>query len=241
MIQRKTIGHVTDLHLGEDYPKSLGVDSVSNWNRILEDIRSRQIEELVFGGDIGTNDDLPWFFDSLGNLQSGLDLVLGNHDYYSAVEDFLPTQGSVPGKHCYTFYDNAFQYYFLDTSSEVIEADQLDWMTRVSKANLPVILFIHHPVLPIPTPIDQKHPLLEREKLHRLLLDMERPVTIFCGHYHMDDDRTDTNIRQIVTPAASYQVEKEVEEIATHGQWFGYRLITIEESISTEVVTFHKR
>ena len=49
----KKIAYITDLHLDEDFPKEMGVDSRSNWKVILKDVSNRNIDEIVFGGDIG--------------------------------------------------------------------------------------------------------------------------------------------------------------------------------------------
>jgi len=101
---------------------------------------------------------------------------------------------------------------------------------------------LHHPVLEIDTPLDRAGAALNaREKIRAALLEAARETVIFCGHYHMDDDAIDGNIRQFVTPAASYQIVKVSDEIAIDEQSFGYRLIEIDGSeISTEVVMFRK-
>ena len=49
----KRIAFITDIHLDEDDPRKVGVDSYKNWELILKDVASRNIDGIVFGGDIG--------------------------------------------------------------------------------------------------------------------------------------------------------------------------------------------
>lgn len=56
---------ITDIHLDEAFPKEAGVDSHKNWNWILNDLQSKNIQEVIFGGDIGEYTSNNYFFESL--------------------------------------------------------------------------------------------------------------------------------------------------------------------------------
>ena len=105
-----------------------------------------------------------------------------------------------------------------------------------------MILFSHDPVLEINTPIDHLGAALNRrEEIKHALLQIENEVTIFCGHYHMEDVKSENNIIQYSTLACSYQIEKAVNNVIINDQLFGYKIITIENnSISTALIAFAK-
>jgi Icc protein len=80
--------------------------------------------------------------------------------------------------------------------------------------------------------------LIGREKLKLRLHASGRPVTIFCGHYHMIDEACDGTLQQHSSPAASYQIVKEAKGLEIDQTYFGYRIITITNNrVTTEVVT----
>jgi len=234
----KRIAYITDLHLDEEFPKTLRVDSHENWNVILQDISSRNIDEIVFGGDIGAKTSNAWFFTSLKNFK--VLISLGNHDTFSEVIRYfkIPTHKD-PNALFYHYEHDFYKFLFLDSSLEVISRKQLKWLQTELVTSKKILLFIHHPVLKIPTMIDQKFSLEGREKIQEVLQQISNDITIFCGHYHMNDTRNAEHITQYITPAASYQVEKDSKEIKVHANGFGYRIIELDkDQLSTEVIMF---
>ncbi|WP_299261325.1 metallophosphoesterase family protein [uncultured Aquimarina sp.] len=234
----KKIAYITDIHLDEDFPETLGVDSRKNWKTILKDLKSRSIEEVVYGGDIGKKSSNSWFFESLKNYQ--LSISLGNHDNFSEViKHYKNDSHRDPKELFYCWELGFFKCIFLDSSTEDISNKQLKWLQTELITLKKILLFIHHPILPIPTVIDTRFALKNREKIQDALQEVPNDITVFCGHYHMEDYRSYENITQYITPAASYQVEKDPEEIKVHNNTFGYRVIELHnEQIYTEVVLF---
>ena len=49
----RLIAIVTDLHLGDDFPRANNVDAAKRWNIIFEDIKKRNVNQIVINGDIG--------------------------------------------------------------------------------------------------------------------------------------------------------------------------------------------
>jgi 3',5'-cyclic-AMP phosphodiesterase len=253
MKQPKTIAYVTDAHIGQKIVLSGKTESgkmhylsepeehKDNLKLVLDNIVKRGITEVVFGGDIGTKDSNEWFFDLIGKYNFKLQMVLGNHDSFSEVSKHYSSPGSdVELK--YAHEDGYFKYIYLDSSSNFISDNQFRWLQQQLNTEKRVILFLHHPVLEIDTPLDRAGAALNaRDKILDALLQAKRETVIFCGHYHMDDDAIDGNIRQFLTPAASYQIEKLSGEIAIDEQTFGYRLIEFNGSeLSNEVILFRK-
>jgi Icc protein len=203
----KTIAYITDIHLDEQFPIDNGVDTRSNWKLLLGDVASKNIDEIIFGGDIGEISANEWFFDSLKEFT--LNLTLGNHDQFAeASKHFKSKHLNGYDELYYSFEDEYLKYVFLDTSSNSLSPSQFEWLRSELETQKKVLLFLHHPVLAVETPIDNYYPLNGREKIAELLQEHNNEITIFCGHYHAADERTDGKIRQIMTPATSYQVKK---------------------------------
>ena len=253
MKNSKAIAYVTDAHIGQKIVLSGKTESgkmhylpepeehKDNLKLILDDISRRGISELVFGGDIGTKGSNEWLFNLIGKYNFKLRMVLGNHDSFSEVSKHYSSPGS-DDELKYAYEDGSFKYIYLDSSSNFISDNQFRWLQQQLNTEKKVILFLHHPVLEIDTPLDRAGAALSaRDRIRGALLHAKRETVIFCGHYHMDDDAIDGNIRQLLTPAASYQIEKLSKEIAIDEQTFGYRLIEFNGSeVSSEVVLFRR-
>jgi hypothetical protein len=82
----------------------------------------------------------------------------------------------------------------------------LDWLKRGLVTDKQILIFVHHPVLKTNMPLGAA--LEDREKFAEMLRSSRNEVIVFCGHYHMDDEPIDGNVRHYSTPAASYLIEK---------------------------------
>ncbi|WP_375334293.1 metallophosphoesterase family protein [Flagellimonas sp. C4] len=234
----KKIAYITDIHLDERFPIDQGVDARKNWEIILNDVSKKGIEEIVFGGDIGEKTANQWFFESLKNYN--LAITLGNHDYFDEVVDHYGME--VVESQTELYYSQEYNYYkflFLDSSSGSISQEQFNWFKKELLTEKNIILFIHHPILGVDTEVDRQFALKNRNLLRTELQNLEKDVVIFCGHYHFEDERSNGNIRQYITPASSYQVEKIPDEIKVSSATFGYRIIELNKNkLNTEVILF---
>lgn len=237
----RTIAYITDIHLDEAYLADIGVNARDNWKHILADVQARGIRSIIFGGDIGEATSNAWFFDSLKDYN--LQLTLGNHDTFTeARKHFDKAEWKDKAEGYYSLEDDHFKYLFLDSSSNAISVTQRLWLEEEMATNKALLLFIHHPIFPVNTPVDKAYPLQGREQLQLLLQQQKTPTTLFCGHYHMQDEQHHRTIHQYITPAASYQIVKEAAELQADNTWFGYRLIHLDTgTINTHVITFNSQ
>ena len=234
----KKMAYLTDIHLDEEFPASVGVDTRKNWQVILEDISSRGIRDIIFGGDIGEEKANPWFFDQLKNYT--VDLSLGNHDNFNTVKKYYTAHQNVRKSALY--YRREFPFHtaiFLDSSTEIVQEEQLEWLQTAIQTSKPIIIFVHHPILPVNVIMDKRYALKGRERIRTALLAIPNKVTLFCGHYHLEDVQQDKNIHQYITPASSYQVTKSQDEINVNTDSFGYRILEFkEEELHTNLIMF---
>lgn len=245
------IAHLTDAHLDQQLvagrdPGAIAYREVVGEHRerlriVLDDIASRGISDVVFGGDIGTSASNQWFFETLADYPFTLRLVSGNHDTLESVKRFYPGTGAgVPGRLCYSSKIAGRTCLFLDTSANLIDEAQLAWLAReLDAATSSVIIFVHHPVLKIDTSLDRGAALHGRSDLEALLNRVPGRVLVFSGHYHMDVQVSAGNITQFITRATSYQIIQRADPVAVDNRSFGYRIVRISDAdVTTEVVTF---
>ena len=235
----KKIAYITDTHLGERFPEDHGVNTRKNWSALLSHVKQQNVDELIFGGDIGEPQSNRFFFETLVDCNN-FSLTLGNHDTFDDVSAYyMPTFNCGINELYYSREEEMFKTIFLDSSADQISEKQHVWLKVELETPKKVIIFIHHPILPVFTKIDSMFPLKDRDRIMSTLESSERDITIFCGHYHMEDERVSKNIRQFITPASSVQIEKHDTEFMVHGKSFGYRMIELtDDRIKTEVFRF---
>jgi len=89
----------------------------------------------------------------------------------------------------------------LDTSSNANTAGQLIWLKEQLQTVKKNIIFSHHPILEISTPIDYLGVALNRrDEIKYALFQIDNKVTIFCGHYHMEDITSEKKYTPIFNP-----------------------------------------
>lgn len=234
---QKRIAHITDSHLGDPTAISRGINPDKNLEAALKHITDNSIDELVFAGDIGYDETYARFFLMLEKYKPGFKIVPGNHDNREEVQKHYTGDYHDDGLyHCKE--DDHYKYILLDSSSHSIGKQQLAWLESEINTNKKIIVFIHHPILGFETGMDATYPLKNRDEVSALVQQCRQPVTVFCGHYHMPDKRTEGKITQYITPALSFQVAKNSPEIEIVVPYFGYRIITVSENaIRTQLVT----
>jgi Icc protein len=237
----KKIAFVTDMHLDEPFTIDNGIDARRNFELVLNDIKARQIDEVIIGGDIGDTGAYPWFYEQLKDFK--LDILLGNHDKFDPAAACFAHDFNDPVNEWYYFKDDEYyRYIFLDSSAELLSETQFNFLKDKLDTDRKVIIFIHHPIFKVDTMVDEQYPLRGREKLQELLLSSNKDITIFSGHYHLNDEQTIGKIKQVITPATSIQFLKNSNAMVLDKSTFGYRIIRVAVgAISTEYISFQHK
>lgn len=232
----KRIAFLTDTHLDEEFEAGHIIDPYKNLCIALYDVQQQGVDEVIFGGDIGEITSHFNFFRLLRPFK--LSLILGNHDVFNEVRKYYPV-GGMEDELYYSTEDEISKYIFLDSSSAFISTFQMSWLYGELKTHKQILLFIHHPILQVHTPIDALAPLQNRSGLRFLLTASKKKITIFCGHYHMHDETEYKNLRQFTTQALSFQLTKNADDVVIRSSSFSYRIITIAElQLFTEIIEF---
>lgn len=235
----KRIAHITDTHIDDPTALERGIDPRKNLKAVLEHIVDNGIDEIVFTGDIGMPGTYSWVFKQVSCYSPGFRLTLGNHDELAeALQHYSNTKSAGKDGLYYAYEDDVYKYIYMDSSAGEISNTQLQWLESEATTLKKIILFIHHPVLGFNTGMDKIYPLQNRDSVNEIFQQCKQEVTLFCGHYHMPDKRTDRKITQYITPAVSFQVNKNSPVIDINVASFGYRIITLTgDSVRTRLIT----
>lgn len=235
----KNIAFITDMHLDETFPKTVGVDAYKNLQIVLQDLKKHDVDTIIIGGDIGESNVVAPFINQLHDYN--VYIILGNHDRYADTAEFIDNiKNEGKDELFYHVELENHQLIFMDSSSEKVSDVQLQWLDQQLITDKIILLFIHHPVLAVNTAIDRLYPLKNREIVRSRIQHLSKTITIFCGHYHMaENTKFNSNIIQYITPAVSYQVKKNDSIIKTTNTFFGYRIIRLGGvALQTELVIF---
>ena len=231
------IAHITDLHLDEDFPFKSDAQARNRFEVILSNIEENNISNVVCTGDIGESSGVSYFFEKLKN--KSVVITLGNHDNFATIVKYYKQGANYRTEKFYqSITSDFFKYIYLDSSVGIIDDEQLDWLQKEIEIEIEKVLvvFIHHPIIGVPYKVDEIGKLKNREKVLTLLTSVTNQVNIYCGHYHMESVNSYENITQYITPAVSFQIEKDTNEVKVDTKISGYRIIEIEEQeLSSEV------
>ncbi|WP_024770941.1 metallophosphoesterase family protein [Aquimarina macrocephali] len=223
------IAHITDLHLDEEYPLKNGVLARKRFDNIIKDIEDKKITRVVCTGDIGENKGISYFFEQLKT--KALSITLGNHDMFSEISKHYSKGADYDSEKLYSStIKEYYKFIYLDSSEGVMDKKQLLWLQKELISAKPIIIFVHHPIIGLNLKVDEIGKLKNREDIIPLLEDSLNEITIFCGHYHIESTLNHKNITQHITPAVSYQIEKNLNTIEINTSVFGYRIIEIDQN-----------
>lgn len=229
------IAHITDLHLDEEFTFRDKISVRKRFDDVFENIRQNGISQIICTGDIGENDGILYFFEK--HKEMDLSITLGNHDKLRDINKHYNLGSDYGTSKIYrSEIQNQHKFIFLDSSSGNIDLNQLKWLIGELITPEPIMIFVHHPIIGLPLKVDEIGKLTNREELIRLLEKVPNQITIFCGHYHIESTLVYKNIKQYITPAIAFQIEKKIDSIEIDSTVSGYRIIQFNNyQHSTEV------
>lgn len=236
---------ITDLHIPSAGEKPRNLDIRTNFLRLLDKAKSHHPEFLVLTGDLCFKDGQPEIYDWIKKQldQTGLPywLIPGNHDdsvmlaQQFGLEHYLRA-GTL-------FFEqelqNGTKMLFLDTARKELSDVQMEWLAnRLSIYSGPVLLFIHHPVLPAGTPfMDETHALANQDQVASILMEYPENVYLYSGHFHIDKVVIRKNLIQHITPSCFLQISQWAHEFEVDHYRIGFREIILnEQEIMSTVV-----
>lgn len=143
--------------------------------------------------------------------------------------------------------------YFLDSGDAMLVPRQLAWLdmrmwahrraSERGELTRAVLLWIHHPIITgFHRYMDKNYPLADSETVLGLLSHYRDTldITVFCGHYHVEDTRQEVGITQHVCPSLYVQIDPTIDDFLSLSNIPGYRLIRLENGAVTTAAVYRE-
>ena len=243
----KTVIQLTDLHLFADRRGELaGIRTWDTFEAILADVRARHadFDLLVLTGDLVHDDTLKTYEmlrEALGDWSVRCRMIPGNHDDPRLLRQIF-AEGFSNAGNALAFESRCGAWQVIGLDSHVqgqvagrIGAAQLEWLAACLETELPTLLFLHHP----PVPIDVAW--LDATRLEAAmglcaLIERSPQVRAVCaGHVHQESAMNIAGTPVYTTPSTCVQFGARAEK-SYDPQTPGYRSFTLHaDGFSTEV------
>lgn len=229
---------ITDLHISPEGEFPLGVDLRSNLINCLSDIKAKNPELIIIGGDICLKGPIPetykWVKKQFDALEIPYVSISGNHDDSLMLAKEFGLLDYLKGEELYyTKEVGDKEFIFLDTSSGTVSEDQMKWLKiQLQRINDRMLyVFMHHPpCLGLVPHMDEKHFLSNHEEVLQLLRSVDKPVRVFCGHYHTDRTIYHDLVEVYFTPSLYLQIKDDSSVFGVETYNPGFRLIEANEN-----------
>ncbi len=236
---------ITDPHLGEAGEDTLGIDVRANFLNALEAARALYPDQIVLTGDLcfrhGNQNVYRWVKQQMDELEIPYELISGNHDDPALLADiFGKTQYLRRDEIFFAQNAEGFPIIFLDTTTGRMSWQQQEWLNdQLQQIDCEVIVFMHHPPLQSGVPyMDQNYPLHNMADVQAIFFAHPHPLTVFCGHYHVEKTIHQHNVTVHITPSTFYQIDQFSEAFQVDHHRPGFRVINLEPNKCSHTVRY---
>jgi len=233
------IAHITDLHIADGLSKHFEINSIQNYENIISDINSKNVDYIICTGDCGSLYGLQFIKSKLENNYDKIIYSLGNHDNPEELIDVGLIDKNYERNKKIKFND--FVIIIFDTSNGVLAKNQYDWLVENIEQNKLNLVFTHYPLLNTSTKqIDFEIGLKNKEIFEEFFNQETNQIHFFCGHYHKTDKISHNQIVQYICPSGLMQIKEENGEIKTDSFNYGYNIIEIiDNKINIDTIIFN--
>lgn len=234
---------ITDPHINIENELVNGVDTKKNFLQVLHRAKEFAPDFFVFSGDLSFNSGnyniYYWIREKLTQLNiSEYHIIGGNHDDVNLLAEVFDNMKFLHNSELYYRSDNGI--IFLDTVKGYCSAEQLIWLEETLKSiSVPnPIIFMHHPPFKAGVPhMDGKYAFKQPQEFHDICKKIDKPITVFCGHYHNEISMLKDNVNVFITPSTYLQIGMKTEAFEIEHCIPGFRIIDIiDNTIKTNVI-----
>jgi Icc protein len=231
------IAQISDIHISADGRLVDGVDTRESFTWALREAVGTACDGIVLSGDLAatTNDwaAYPWIAAQVAALPIPTHVMSGNHDSTDAIVDAFSLAGDYrQGTLRSTSRHGDVALYCLDTSSEQLSIEQLDWMAEhhAAQRETTPLLFLHHPPIECGCRFMDSHsPLENRAQVWQRLVQLGDFKHVFCGHYHTHKVIERDGIRVVLCPSTLLQIPQDTPSFAIEHARPGYLEISVSK------------
>lgn len=229
------IAFITDLHLGAEGEKPMGVDVRQNFLRALSQLEHIRPNCLVIGGDVCLNTPeravYAWVRELLDALPLPYYVIPGNHDdSVMMAEAFNKTHDLEAAELYYALPLEGHPALFLDSAKGRFSPKQWAWLRDYLYAlrDNNVLIFMHHPPLHADVQfMDAHYAFQQSNEFVELVRELPCHVTVVCGHYHVEKVVQRGNLLTLLSPSTFYQMKQDSTEFVVDNYRVGIREINL--------------
>lgn len=221
---------ITDLHIESIDGLANGIDTCRNFDMVLEEVILERPDFIVLTGDLCFKEPkaetYKWVKQKMDAIEIPYFVISGNHDH----SETLASVFHFPFSGTEVYYDEDWgemKMLFLDTAVSKMSEKQWSWFEKqldTSTENL--LIFMHHPPVQAGVPhMDMHYSFLEMERFSRVCKNYGKPLSIFCGHYHVDRYINKENLNVFITPSCFIQISDQYEHFQADHYIPAYRRI----------------
>ncbi len=244
-----TILQLTDQHLfGNIDNKLVGVKPYYSYIKIIEQAKTdatNRPDLIVLTGDLSQDRSLASYElikNSLNGFNCPIYATMGNHDN---PKYFAQTFGSA--NHIFTVTAGTTNWCILLLNSHLpshvdgrLAQTELDFLNMQLDLypNEPIIIFIHHHLLPVNSAWLDKIKLQNSEQFLAIISDYKNIKAVVCGHIHQKFEAMYNDTLFLATPSTSWQFATNSKNFKLDNLMPGYRWIKLHEDgkITSKVV-----
>ncbi len=245
-----TIVQLSDTHLVSEAGENVkGVDTRSTLLRVLDGVARvmPSVELFVLTGDLAHDERESTYRllrDLLGPRADRCRVVAGNHDDPAALARVFPDASRLADTVSFSLAVGSYRLVGLDSHvpGEVwgrIDREQLDWLANelAADASARVILFVHHPPVPVGRTSPDPVMLKNGPALADVIEASGRVEAIFHGHIHHELEGRFAGATVHAVPSTCFQFKPDVWPIEIDGEAPGFRVIELGDGrLRTRVV-----
>ena len=240
---RIRIAQLTDIHVGPTEELVQNIDVRANFLKTLDAIRGKAIDFLVISGDLAADKAEPGAYEWVASIlrKYSIEWVVmgGNHDKISTMAHYFDFGDDLKnGKLYYKRVIKGHHLFFLDSSTNRIHTEQLDWLKHeCAKVKDEVMLFIHHPPAICDCLfMDTMYPLRNIDEVRETLREIHNLHNIFVGHYHTEKFIVQDGKNIHLTPSTMMQIDTRASHFRMEHTRPGWRIIECYKGrLDTEV------
>jgi len=250
MNQAAKILHLTDLHLFGDQKTTLvGINPLQSLqqviDKILNELQQKKPDLIILTGDISQDYSLASYKITTKILQQfscPIATTMGNHDYLSSFIKIFgdPTQIVTKISNLTNWRILLLNTHWSDHVGGQLTDNDLTFLQKSLSldSRQPVIIFLHHHVLPIDSNWLDKIKLQNSSQFLEIINRHKNVKAVVCGHVHQDTSILYKGITFLSTPSTSWQFTVRSRDFKLDDLMPGYRWINLYEdgTIQTEVI-----
>ncbi|MEM8583555.1 MAG: metallophosphoesterase [Bacteroidota bacterium] len=226
------IAQLTDHHLTADGSPYQGLDNESRWLNALQMAKSLGADYLLLSGDFCAQEPEETVYkrvrQQLDQTSIPYMALAGNHDSRSMMRKHFELSGDGP------IFEHKqigeYDWLLLDSSEHYLDEEQIHWLARkLEELDKPVVAIHHPPCLLGAGFMDKHYPLQNWTALMEELKKAEKPISVFCGHYHYGLQAQFGQVSVYCSPPTSFYIHPIGEEIRFMEERAGLQLIELRK------------